>query len=1077
MLIRIYIYISLSILLFFSCSKEMENNELNGHENVITASIEGGQTKTVLSTPIDGIYKNYWSVTDTLALCYDNVNNPNRFTLTAGEGKTTGSFIGLAKGDKYVALYPYSAFRSLDGTSLTINLPDKQKYVKNSFGPDSYPMVAVGTTNDLQFKNLCSVLKLSMKGTQIVTSIVVKSNSSSAPVSGDAVVKTDFTSVPTLKMNSGDSQEVTLECGKVALNAVTAQNFFIVLPAQEYKGGFIITIYTTTGYMVRKISSDITMGRSELRAVKEFVCKLDSGINPSSALDGKGIASAPFLIKSLQDLLLVQSSVNSETGIIASSDGTTTNTACIAYYKLMADIDLGPVGEWIPIGTTILNNTFYFGGDFNGNHHLIKNLYINTTSDKQGLFGQTTNGVKVYDLSLSGEVKGGTDVGLLVGKSNGDGLFSNITVSGSVSGFYEVGGIAGSCKDITNSTNNCKVSGYYSGGIAGWAIDGKIINCTNTGKISGYNNVGGICGLLDKSIIYNCINNADILATDQNVGGISGEIKGGYSKAIIVNCINSGNVTSSKSDRKGGITCGTLTNYIITNCYHIYDPAASLGMEQGVYNPEGTVTDVYGLSAAVMKGTSAANSVLYTSKGGKKYSKLINALNSWAADNTTQEMSLYGWKFASSGSYPSFTGQQAVQPSEDENNGDAFTLSKTSFDVPISGGSISVTVTSSLSYSVSSKPDWITETTPVSTRANTVKTHTFSVASNNGAEARTGAIVFCNSKNECVPVTVKQAGFTYDGVVTQIGKSTVGNGINIIITGDGFMDNSTDMNKFDSYATKAMNAIFAEEPFKSFKNRFNVYSIKAVSSTNTIGSGTRFGTYYGSGTYIGGNNEAVFNFITSAFTNVNLDKTLIVTLLNDTKYAGTCHMYSDNSVVAYVPLTSGDDTFAKIVKHEAGGHGFGKLDDEYVNYQSTIPQSEIDKYNQWKNFAYGFNENVDITNNPASIKWAGFLTDTKYSGLIGIYEGAMLYKSGAYRATENSIMNANTGGYNAPSREAIYKKIMKFSEGGSWTYNYDTFVAIDAVNRSPQAVIREKSAIFDAVSLVPLAPPVRIIKK
>ncbi len=45
-------------------------------------------------------------------------------------------------------------------------------------------------------------------------------------------------------------------------------------------------------------------------------------------------------------------------------------------------------------------------------------------------------------------------------------------------------------------------------------------------------------------------------------------------------------------------------------------------------------------------------------------------------------------------------------------------------------------------------------------------------------------------------------------------------------------------------------------------------------------------------------------------------------------------------------------------------------------------------------------------------------------------------------------MRHNIGGYNAPSREAIYKRIMKLSESDSWEYDYETFVAYDAVNRS-----------------------------
>jgi hypothetical protein len=42
------------------------------------------------------------------------------------------------------------------------------------------------------------------------------------------------------------------------------------------------------------------------------------------------------------------------------------------------------------------------------------------------------------------------------------------------------------------------------------------------------------------------------------------------------------------------------------------------------------------------------------------------------------------------------------------------------------------------------------------------------------------------------------------------------------------------------------------------------------------------------------------------------------------------------------------------------------------------------------------------------------------------------------------MMRNNDVGFNAPSREEIYKRVMKESEGDGWTYDYDTFVAFDA---------------------------------
>lgn len=128
-------------------------------------------------------------------------------------------------------------------------------------------------------------------------------------------------------------------------------------------------------------------------------------------------------------------------------------------------------------------------------------------------------------------------------------------------------------------------------------------------------------------------------------------------------------------------------------------------------------------------------------------------------------------------------------------------------------------------------------------------------------------------------------------------------------------------------------------------------------------------------------------------------------------------------------------------------------------------------------FRYGFYENVDLTSDPNTILWSKFISDSRYSGKVSVYEGGYTYPYGVYRPTDNSIMRYNTGGFNAPSREAIYKKIMKFSEGNAWTYDYETFVAFDAPARSAEAVTRAAAqcAAVDKANFIPLAPPVMVM--
>ena len=78
------------------------------------------------------------------------------------------------------------------------------------------------------------------------------------------------------------------------------------------------------------------------------------------------------------------------------------------------------------------------------------------------------------------------------------------------------------------------------------------------------------------------------------------------------------------------------------------------------------------------------------------------------------------------------------------------------------------------------------------------------------------------------------------------------------------------------------------------------------------------------------------------------------------------------------------------------------------------------------------------------------------------------------RPTDDSIMRHNAGGFNAPSREAIFKRIMKLSEPSGWKYDFEAFVAYDEINRSAasQAYYENQMENFDEESFVPLAPPV-----
>lgn len=139
------------------------------------------------------------------------------------------------------------------------------------------------------------------------------------------------------------------------------------------------------------------------------------------------------------------------------------------YYALGSNIDASATSGWNDDGSggyygfaPVGNDTTQFTGTFDGLNHTISNLYINRPSqDYVGLFGYTDSGSSVSNVGL---------------------------VGGSVTGYYNVGGLVGyNLGDIANSFTTGAVSGNKPvGGLVGENYGGNIDNSYATGTINGY---------------------------------------------------------------------------------------------------------------------------------------------------------------------------------------------------------------------------------------------------------------------------------------------------------------------------------------------------------------------------------------------------------------------------------------------------------------------------------------------------------------------------------------------------------------------------------------------------------------
>ncbi len=304
--------------------------------------------------------------------------------------------------------------------------------------------------------------------------------------------------------------------------------------------------------------------------------------------------------------------------------------------------------------------------------------------------------------------------------------------------------------------------------------------------------------------------------------------------------------------------------------------------------------------------------------------------------------------------------------------------------------------------------------------------------------------------------------YSKEGEVTVYQKATEGNGIDVVFMGDAYSDRQVESGLYFNDMKACAEGFFDVEPYKSFRHLFNIYFVTTVSSAEGYElGGQSLGSTPLPGTAIVGNESKCFELALKAVKDPKrMDEVLVVVCVNqdysEIRMAGACTMHepedwagrdyaSGNSVAFFLKL---DDSFEKtieVIQHEAGGHGFAKLADEY-NYSGTLSSMDKDRINA--NSPHGWYSNIDLTPDPAKIKWSWFLADDRYKDEVGVIEGGYTYQYGVWRPTENSIMkNNNFGSFNAPSRYTIWYRIHKLAFGKDWTGTYEDFAKYDAINR------------------------------
>ena len=358
-------------------------------------------------------------------------------------------------------------------------------------------------------------------------------------------------------------------------------------------------------------------------------------------------------------------------------------------------------------------------------------------------------------------------------------------------------------------------------------------------------------------------------------------------------------------------------------------------------------------------------------------------------------------------------------------------------------------------WEVASKPDWC-EVSPASGNKKTEVTLTIKGMAKN-ADNRDGKVVFrLKDKDYTHECNVSQYGYEYgeDEWIT-LQKATKGNkgGINIVLLGDGFNAKDIASGDYLKDIKQEVEYFFGIEPYKTYRDYFNVYTAIPLSTESGVGTVNtirynRFNTTFTGGVGLKADYDEVFSYALGAPTvnKGNLNQTLIIIVPNSTDYGGICQMWEDGSAIAFCPQSTYGyplDTRG-VIQHEAGGHGFGKLGDEYIYHNAFIDFCDctccghVLEFNGAKSL--GWYDNLELTGKMHSVGWSHLIFDDRYSDIVDIYEGGYMHNRGVFRSEPNSCMNNDIPYYSTISRESIVKRIKAYA---GETYSFEDFVKND----------------------------------
>ena len=1037
-------------MLFVACGDKFEEPKFHGGnisgDGVLSVSFEDAVSRTYIED--DGSV--CWHADDRVSVFYGD-NTLRQYRFDGNTGDSSGNICpvgGFQIGDNLTfdavyALYPHSDNVSLSNGKFAVTMPSEQSYAENTFARGANVMVAVTenlSSTSLSFCNVTGAVKLQLWGDFTVKRITLTGNNNEV-LAGNATVAAAYGNKPTLSFVGDGTKSVSLVCDNVKLNNASSspKSFWIALPPVTFTKGFTIEIEDEKGRVVTK------------KTEKEIVIR-SSSVQPMAAFE----------------VVAVSKPANNEIWY-TTSDGKALENLSNDRFGVTIKSHEKSGDKWVitfESDLTMLGKNGAMSGAFEGQNTLTS-VVLPDSITKIGLWA-------FYNCSALQSVVLPANLQYISGQSFSGTALTSVSIPASVtyieskafqdSSLVSVNVFATTPPSLVNKdafpntsvivyVPEESISKYQRHNVWSWfeikALPDELLGGNGSG---GDDNQGGEPG--------------DGGNTEEGGSG-NGDNQGGE---------------GSEGEQPGSDpvvppTTGSEIWYTTTDGNPItlrtqcFDAAVALHEKCGdkwVISFTGTLTTigVDGSSTGAFENSSNLNSITIPDSVTKMHAYTFYDCGNLESVELSNNLQLIGGMSF----YKCTSLTEITLPASVKNiDGAAFydcsnltTVNSLATTPPTLGGddvfagcneNVKIYVPDSAIGAYLQNSMW--------------KKYTITTLSGNVPD---DALMYApNDPN------YTSTDYSANGTYKALQTATAGNGIDIVLMGDGYSDRQVANGRYEADMRKAMEAFFSKEPYTSFRHLFNVYMVTCVSKSEGYSDvyvypkdETALNCYIKSdGISIIGDNHKVYDYAREIFGEDNdgprTDESTLIVIMNSDAYAGVCYMrqpqynttenYGNGNALSYFSLCGDDALFANLLVHEAAGHGFGKLGDEYFSTgNGAITKyfyGEIKDFEQW-----GWFKNVDATMGDAltadTIKWKHFLDDSRYLGLVGIYEGAYSFAKNAYRATDNSIMRHvkdSDGKFNAPSREAIYYRIHKLAYGDSWVYNFEDFVEYDAINR------------------------------